>query len=74
LLALKFLHENEVVYRDLKLDNVLLTLDGHTKLTDFGISKQGIGFGKTTNTFCGSPEFMAPEVSLHNALAKDSYS
>jgi serine/threonine protein kinase len=46
----------------LKLDNILLNLDGHIKLTDYGLCKEGMYMDATTNTFCGTPEFMAPEV------------
>ncbi|KAI9728187.1 MAG: Serine/threonine kinase [Chrysothrix sp. TS-e1954] len=63
-LALKYFHENGVVYRDLKLDNILLTLDGHIKIADYGLCKKEMWYGSTTSTFCGTPEFMAPEILL----------
>eukprot|EP00357_Protocruzia_adherens_P027697 CAMPEP_0114993102 /NCGR_PEP_ID=MMETSP0216-20121206/12333_1 /TAXON_ID=223996 /ORGANISM="Protocruzia adherens, Strain Boccale" /LENGTH=364 /DNA_ID=CAMNT_0002356687 /DNA_START=10 /DNA_END=1104 /DNA_ORIENTATION=- len=62
--ALETLHSNGIIYRDLKPENILLCEDGHVKLTDFGLSKEGIEMQDRTYTFCGTPEYLAPEILL----------
>uniref|UniRef100_A0A6Q2WZA8 protein kinase C n=1 Tax=Esox lucius TaxID=8010 RepID=A0A6Q2WZA8_ESOLU len=66
LLGLEFLHQNKIVYRDLKLDNLLMDADGYVRIADFGLCKEGMGHGDRTSTFCGTPEFLAPEVLTDN--------
>ncbi len=59
-----YLHSLNVVYRDIKPENILIDIDGHVRIADFGLSKPNMGEEDYAYSFCGSPEYMAPEMLL----------
>lgn len=67
ILALQHLHQHDIVYRDLKPENILLDANGHIALCDFGLSKANLTKDDKTTTFCGTTEYLAPEVLLDEA-------
>jgi len=68
--ALGHLHSHKIIYRDLKPENILLDADGHIRLTDFGLAKEAMDARGHTNTFCGTPEYLAPEILLNKGHGK----
>ncbi|KAL7668189.1 hypothetical protein ACOME3_008903 [Neoechinorhynchus agilis] len=61
--AISYMHASGIIYRDLKPENILLDSEGHVKLTDFGLCKEGLeDTEEKTSTFCGTPEYLAPEI------------
>ncbi|KAI7900986.1 kinase-like domain-containing protein [Cokeromyces recurvatus] len=70
LCALECLHDFNVIYRDLKPENILLDYNGHIALCDFGLCKLNMTDSKRTNTFCGTPEYLAPELLLGQGYTK----
>lgn len=61
-LAIESLHKRNIIFRDLKPDNVVIDKNGHVLLTDFGLSKEGIDGPEATRSFCGSIAYLAPEI------------
>lgn len=62
IIALEKIHEKNIMYRDLKPENILIDIDGHVKISDFGLSKQMHAKDELSTTFCGSPEYLPPEM------------
>jgi serine/threonine protein kinase len=70
IMALEHLHKYDIIYRDLKPENVLIDMDGYIRLTDFGLSKTGIAGNKGAYSVCGTPEYLAPEILFQRGHGK----
>ena len=69
-MGIKHIHEKNIIYRDLKPENILIDRHGNLKIVDFGLSKKVLSNRNKTYSYCGSAEYMAPEMILrigHNA-------
>ena len=68
--ALAYMHRNGFFHRDLKPENILCSSPDMVKIADFGLCKEGMGYGDRTGTFCGTPEFLAPEVLTETSYTR----
>lgn len=71
LLAIEYLHKLDLVHRDIKLENILIDINGHCRLADFGFCKH-LKYGGRTFTMCGTPEYIAPEILLRQGIRVDA--
>merc|ERR1740117_903222 len=69
-LGMEHIHGLNIIYRDLKPENLLLDAEGHIKITDFGLSKEGIMDNISAKTVCGTPEYLAPEILAKSGHGK----
>ena len=71
LLGFKYMHEHDIVFRDIKPENILVDMDGHIRIADFGLSKI-IRENERSHSFCGSPEYLSPEM-LQNLQSSEGH-
>ena len=72
ILAIEYLHKRDIIYRDLKPENILIDEEGHFKLADFGLAKENVINDIPNKTFCGSPQYLSPEMLSKEGTTKSS--
>lgn len=70
ILAIEYIHTLNIIYRDMKPENILIDAEGHVKLADFGLAKEGVNDRGQAKSFCGSPAYLAPEMLLSKGVGK----